>query len=132
MLCPELDAETNASPSPLLVHVGGKDAQQTPSARGVSRWSARSGRHVVLCPELDAETNASPSPLLVHVGGKDAQQTPSARGVSRWSARSGRHVVLCPELDAETNASPSPLLFLKQGAASGVHAVHSESMSDYV
>ena len=57
-----------------------------------------------------------------HVGGKDAQQTPSARGVSRWSARSGRHVVLCPELDAETNASPSPLLFLKQGAASGVHA----------
>ena len=77
----------------------------------------------MLCPELDAETNASPSPLLVHVGGKDAQQTPSARGVSRWSARSGRHVVLCPELDAETNASPSPLLFLKQGAASGVHAV---------
>ena len=65
----------------------------------------------------------------VHVGGKDAQQTPSARGVSRWSARSGRHVVLCPELDAETNASPSPLL---QGAASGVHTVHSESMSDYV
>ena len=39
-----------------------------------------------------------------------------------WLARSGRHVVLCPELDAGTNASPSPLLFLKQGAASGVHA----------
>ena len=38
----------------------GRFRRSSSTARGVSRWSARSGRHVVLFPK----TNGSPAPLL--------------------------------------------------------------------
>ena len=91
------------------------DAQQTPSARDVSRWSARSGRHVVLCPELDAETNASRSPI------KQSKTDPFRQGVEIFLGRSG--TIVCPvqaliQYIGVRPATPGPFSYSPRGCHS--------------